>query len=42
MSLEKAGEEHMLDVETLTEGVYLLRVPQSNSVQQIRFVKKNQ
>jgi endonuclease/exonuclease/phosphatase family metal-dependent hydrolase len=41
MNLEKSGDQHRLTTESLADGVYMLRVKQSNSVLQLRFVKKN-
>ncbi len=41
MNLEKSGDQHRLTTESLADGVYMLRVKQSNSVLQLKFVKKN-
>ncbi len=41
MNLEKTGDLHRLTTESLVDGVYMLRVNQSNSVHQLKFVKKN-
>jgi uncharacterized repeat protein (TIGR03803 family) len=41
MTLEKVGEEQRLTTEGMVEGIYLLRVEQKNSVQRLRFIKKN-
>ncbi|MFN6090422.1 MAG: choice-of-anchor J domain-containing protein [Cyclobacteriaceae bacterium] len=41
MNLEKSGDQHRLTTESLVDGVYMLRVNQSNSVLQLKFVKKN-
>ncbi len=41
MNLEKSGDQHRLTTESLVDGVYMLRVNQSNSVHQLKFVKKN-
>jgi uncharacterized repeat protein (TIGR03803 family) len=41
MNLEKSGDQHLLTTESLVDGVYMLRVKQSNSVFQLKFVKKN-
>jgi len=41
MNLEKSGDLHRLTTESLVDGVYMLRVNQSNSVHQLKFVKKN-
>jgi hypothetical protein len=40
LSLTKQKGGHELSVENFSSGVYLIRVQQSNAVQQIRFVKK--
>jgi hypothetical protein len=41
MNLEKSGDQHRLTTESLVDGVYMLRVKQSNSLLQLKFVKKN-
>jgi Secretion system C-terminal sorting domain len=40
VSLTKQSEGHEADVKNLSSGMYLVRVQQSNGIQQIRFVKK--
>ncbi len=39
--LEKANKEHQLNIESFTEGIYLLKIRQANTVYQIRFIKKD-
>jgi endonuclease/exonuclease/phosphatase family metal-dependent hydrolase len=41
LPLEKANMEHQLNIESFSEGIYLLKIPQANTVKQIRFIKKN-
>lgn len=39
--LEKSEDQHRLTTDELVEGIYFIRIEQSNSIQQVRFIKKN-
>ncbi|MCZ8070280.1 MAG: IPT/TIG domain-containing protein [Bacteroidota bacterium] len=41
MPLENVGEQHQLKLEGLNEGMYIIRVKQNNSIEQVRLVKNN-
>ncbi|MCE2957912.1 MAG: choice-of-anchor J domain-containing protein [Flammeovirgaceae bacterium] len=41
MPLENVGERHQLNVEGLNEGMYVIRIKQNNSIEQLRLVKNN-
>jgi hypothetical protein len=41
MPLENVGERHQLNVEGLIEGMYVIRIKQNNSIEQLRLVKNN-
>lgn len=41
MPLENVGERHQLNVEGLIDGMYVIRIKQNNSVEQVRLVKTN-
>jgi hypothetical protein len=41
MPLENVGERHQLNVEGLIEGMYVIRIKQNNSIEQLRLVKNH-